>query len=64
MNNKQNNNPKNAKAVYEGIRILKETKNNNSLCPYCSLVVEFICVHGHYQCPNCKNIVVGCCGDN
>ncbi len=32
-------------------------------CPYCQSAVEYIWVHGHYQCPKCKNVVLGCCGD-
>jgi len=43
--------------------MLKKQFERLAACPYCQNVVEFIWVHGHYQCPRCKNIVVGCCGD-
>ncbi len=43
-------------------RIKKQIEKLN-ICPYCQNTVEFIWVHGHYQCPLCKNIVLGCCGD-
>jgi len=33
------------------------------VCPYCQNLVDLVWVHGHYQCPACKNIVIGCCGD-
>ncbi|HEY3250687.1 MAG TPA: hypothetical protein VGK25_06170 [Ignavibacteria bacterium] len=52
----------------------KKSDNNNEdkikkqieelkVCPYCQNLVGFIWVHGHYQCPICKNVVIGCCGD-
>lgn len=36
---------------------------NKQVCPYCQFIVEFVYVHGHYQCPVCKNVIIGCCGD-
>ena len=30
-------------------------------CPYCSEEVRLEYVHGHYQCSNCKSVVVDCC---
>jgi hypothetical protein len=42
---------------------LKKQLEKLSVCPYCQNLVEFIWVHSHYQCPACKNIVIGCCGD-
>ncbi|MCI0448992.1 MAG: hypothetical protein L0Y79_04285 [Chlorobi bacterium] len=41
---------------------LKKLENLN-VCPYCQNLVEFVWVHGHYQCPACKSVVIGCCGD-
>ncbi|MCC6865787.1 MAG: hypothetical protein IT280_06460 [Ignavibacteria bacterium] len=37
--------------------------SNYRFCPYCRSAVEFLWIHGHYQCPKCKNIVISCCGD-
>jgi|GEM_PF-3134405 len=37
---------------------------NKAFCFYCSSQVELVWVHSHYQCPNCKNVVISCCGDN
>jgi hypothetical protein len=34
------------------------------VCPYCQSIVELIWVHGHYQCPKCKNVVISCCGES
>jgi hypothetical protein len=42
---------------------IKKQIDRLNVCPYCQNFVEFIWVHGHYQCPKCKNIVMGCCGD-
>lgn len=42
---------------------IKKQIEKVSRCPYCQNLVEFIWVHGHYQCPACKNVVVSCCGD-
>jgi hypothetical protein len=33
-------------------------------CPYCQSAVEYIWVHGHYQCPKCRNVVISCCGES
>lgn len=35
--------------------------NKFELCPVCGMKVKFIFVHGHYQCPNCKQVVSSCC---
>jgi tRNA(Ile2) C34 agmatinyltransferase TiaS len=50
--------------VEKEIRKLEEKEKRRSVCPYCSQRVEFIWIHGHYQCPICKNVVVSCCGDS
>jgi hypothetical protein len=42
---------------------LKKQIEKLNICPYCQNLVELIWIHGHYQCPNCKNVVVSCCGD-
>ena len=42
---------------------IKKQIEKFQICPYCQNMVEFIWVHGHYQCPVCKNVVIGCCGD-
>lgn len=31
------------------------------ICPYCSQKSDLIWVHGHYQCSNCKTVIVSCC---
>ncbi len=38
--------------------------NKFQFCPYCQSAVEYIWVHGHYQCPKCKNVVISCCGES
>jgi len=42
---------------------IKKQIDGLKVCPYCQNLVDFIWVHGHYQCPACKNVVIGCCGD-
>ena len=42
---------------------IKKKIEKITICLYCHNIIEFIWVHGHYQCPLCKNIVLGCCGD-
>jgi hypothetical protein len=42
---------------------LKKQLEKLTVCPYCQSTVELVWIHGHYQCPVCKNIIVGCCGD-
>lgn len=38
---------------------------NRDQCVFCGQQVEFIHVHGHYQCPVCKTNALPCCdGDN
>ena len=49
--------------IEEEIKKLQDKTKNYSVCPFCAETVEFIWIHGHYQCPNCKNVVVSCCGD-
>ena len=51
------------KNIEKEIKRLEEKEKSKSVCLYCNSVVEFIWVHGHYQCPNCKNVVISCCGD-
>lgn len=43
---------------------LKKQIEKLQVCPFCQSLVEFVWVHGHYQCPKCKNVVVSCCGDS
>jgi hypothetical protein len=43
---------------------LKKKLEKLQVCPYCQSLVEFVWVHSHYQCPNCKNVVTSCCGDS
>jgi hypothetical protein len=31
-------------------------------CPYCGNTSGFVYVHGHYQCKQCNNNVMPCCG--
>ncbi len=31
-------------------------------CPYCGSIVGFVYVHGHYQCKQCNQNVLPCCG--
>ena len=33
----------------------------NQRCPRCTCILEWIYVHGHYQCAVCKTIVNDCC---
>ena len=56
-NNKKRDDEKNSDKIKKQIEKLQ-------VCPYCQSLVEFIWVHGHYQCPKCKNVVVSCCGDS
>jgi hypothetical protein len=45
--------------------LLERTKlDKYQFCPYCQSAVEYIWVHGHYQCPKCKNVVISCCGES
>ena len=64
MDNNKNEieNPENKIEIKENHSGAKEI--NKSFCSYCSREVELVWVHSHYQCPNCKNVVVSCCGDN
>jgi rubrerythrin len=55
-NDKENNDKKNEEKI-------RKRLEKFIICPYCQNMVEFIWVHGHYQCPICKNVVIGCCGD-
>jgi hypothetical protein len=38
-----------------------KTKKDLSICPYCNRLSHIIWVHGHYQCQQCKNVIVSCC---
>ncbi|HRE41768.1 MAG TPA: hypothetical protein PLG90_10575 [Ignavibacteria bacterium] len=41
-----------------------ESSNNGkniTICNVCGEKVQLIFVHGHYQCPKCKQVVVSCC---
>lgn len=65
-----NENPENSKKTGKGIdqkkldELFSKIKLDKYLfCPYCQSAVEYIWVHGHYQCPKCKNVVISCCGD-
>ena len=59
--NENNQNEENDDKLKED-KIRKKIEKLN-VCPYCHNMVEYIWVHGHYQCPLCKNVVIGCCGD-
>jgi len=63
MNIGEKNNVVDEKKISEDSTRLKVKKINKSICPYCNHESEFIWVHGHYQCPFCKYVVIGCCGD-
>jgi transposase len=52
------------KKLAEDAEKLKKQLQRLQACPYCQALVELIWVHGHYQCPNCKNVVVSCCGES
>jgi hypothetical protein len=30
-------------------------------CPYCRYTGPLLWIHGHGQCPNCKNVLEECC---
>lgn len=47
-------------------KIHKDFDNKKTVCEICRVEVHYIFVHGHYQCPNCKQVVVTCCeaGEN
>ncbi len=62
MDNEKNLN-KNEKRLNEELKKFDENEKNKTVCPYCNREVIFVWVHGHYQCPFCKNVVIGCCGD-
>jgi C4-type Zn-finger protein len=44
-----------------GIRQTEKKANGKIDCPNCGREVQLIWVHGHYQCPYCKNVVISCC---
>ncbi len=65
-----NENPENSEKSNKGIdqkkldELFSKIKlDKYQFCPYCQSAVEYIWVHGHYQCPKCKNVVISCCGD-
>ena len=67
----ENENPENSKKTNKGIdqkkldELLSKIKlDKYQFCPYCQSAVEYIWVHGHYQCPKCKNVVISCCGES
>ena len=41
--------------------ISQNNPNKKTVCEVCKTEVIYIFVHGHYQCPICKQIVVSCC---
>ncbi len=47
--------------VTAGKKREKKEAASISICPNCGCEVQFVWVHGHYQCPVCKNIVISCC---
>jgi hypothetical protein len=61
MQNTDDNNKKSEERQKEK---LKRQLERLQICPYCNRLTEFIWVHGHYQCPECRNIIIGCCGDD
>ena len=34
---------------------------NQGCCPRCNVKLEFVVVHGHYQCIVCKSVISDCC---
>lgn len=47
-----------------GIRQIPMSDNSDIqkvICPYCNLLSVLLWVHGHYQCINCKAVVISCC---
>ncbi|HMR39510.1 MAG TPA: hypothetical protein PKA90_03680 [Ignavibacteria bacterium] len=49
-----------------GISVKKLSGNKKKtedifLCPYCGQKSDLVWVHGHYQCSNCKTVIVSCC---
>jgi ribosomal protein L37AE/L43A len=63
MINERNENENADENIEKDIKKLEERAKNYSVCPFCARTVEFLWVHGHYQCPACKNVVISCCGD-
>ncbi len=67
MDHSEENNSKPDKGIDAGKldELFKKLKLNKfQFCPYCQSAVEYIWVHGHYQCPKCKNVVISCCGES
>ena len=52
----KNNNEKSGK----NISLIEKTEEI-FICPYCGQKSDMVWVHGHYQCSNCKTVVVSCC---
>ena len=53
-------------AVGPSIQALKEAmdevrRQTKQLCSFCHREHEAVYVHGHYQCTNCKQVIVPCC---
>ena len=61
MPEESNSNRNKEQKQIAGKRELKEQPERSVFCPNCGNEVELIWVHGHYQCPICKNVVVSCC---
>ncbi|KAA0210360.1 MAG: hypothetical protein OZ913_02490 [Ignavibacteriaceae bacterium] len=40
---------------------MKSKNEETSVCPVCNSLVELVFVHGHYQCPCCRQIIYSCC---
>jgi len=46
------------------IRYIQMAGNSDfqkEICPNCNLLSVLLWVHGHYQCINCKAVVISCC---
>ncbi|MEO8514141.1 MAG: hypothetical protein ABI543_11305 [Ignavibacteria bacterium] len=67
MDHSEEDQPKPEKGIdaEELDKLFKKIKlDKYQFCPYCQSAVEYIWVHGHYQCPKCKNVVISCCGES
>lgn len=47
--------------IKAGRNTRKKAEENNAICPNCGYEVGFIWIHGHYQCPVCKAVIISCC---
>ena len=41
-----------------------QNPNKKTVCEVCRSEVIYVFVHGHYQCPVCKQVVLSCCEGN